>query len=63
MLWQLWEEFTPEEQAVSYRSEIYRTLPFLFGKLGRLWGTNPKEKREEAAQQYGIRIVAFEEMV
>lgn len=30
-----------------YRPEIYRTLPFLFGKLGRWWGTNPKEKREE----------------
>ena len=30
-----------------YRPEIYRILPFLFGKLGRWWGTNPKEKREE----------------
>ena len=64
MLWQLLEEFTPEDPSYYlFRWEISRTLPFLFGKLGRLWGANPKEKREEAAQQYGIRIVAFEEMV
>ncbi len=31
--------------------------------LWQLLGTNPKEKRGEAAQQYGIRMVAFEEMV
>lgn len=39
-----------------YQKEIYRTLPFMFGVLGRWWGNNPKEKREEE-----IDIVALGE--
>ncbi len=39
-----------------YRPDIYHTLPFMFGKMGRWWGTNPKEKREEE-----IDIVALGE--
>lgn len=39
-----------------YQKEIYQTLPFMFGKLGRWWGNNPKEKREEE-----IDIVALGE--
>ncbi len=30
-----------------YRPDVYQTLPFFFGKLGRWWGTNPAKKREE----------------
>ena len=39
-----------------YRADVYTTLPFLFGKIGRWWGTNPKEHREEE-----IDIVAMGE--
>lgn len=39
-----------------YRSDVYRTLPFFFGKLGRWWGTNPAKKQEEE-----IDIVALGE--
>lgn len=30
-----------------YQPEIYTTLPFLFGKMGRWWGTNPQKHRQE----------------
>lgn len=30
-----------------YLPEIYQSLPFMFGKIGRWWGSNPEEKREE----------------
>ncbi len=39
-----------------YRPDVYQTLPFFFGKLGRWWGTNPAKKREEE-----IDIVALGE--
>ena len=30
-----------------YRPDIYPTLPFPFGTLGRWWGSNPAKKRQE----------------
>ncbi len=39
-----------------YRPDVYQSLPFFFGKLGRWWGTNAAKKREEE-----IDIVALGE--
>lgn len=39
-----------------YQPDIYQSLPFLFGRLGRWWGTNPEKKQEEE-----IDIVALGE--
>lgn len=30
-----------------YLSDIYKNLPFPIGEIGRWWGNNPKEKRQE----------------
>ena len=38
------------------RADVYTTLPFMFGKMGRWWGTNSKERRQEE-----IDIVAIGE--
>lgn len=39
-----------------YRPDVYQSLPFFFGKLGRWWGMNAAKKREEE-----IDIVALGE--
>ena len=38
------------------RTDVYPTLPFLFGRIGKWWGTNRKERREEE-----IDIVAVDD--
>lgn len=38
------------------RPDVYPTLPFLFGRIGKWWGTNRKERREEE-----IDIVAVDD--
>ena len=34
-------------QQYLYRPDIYDTLPFPIGNIGRWWGNNPKERRQE----------------